>query len=114
MKTLYMKKPCENCPFIKSDKGIDSLGRERAKEIIDQNKYHGFVCHKTANYDIPQGQEDPNRKQCAGALILAKKLGTTQPFLDLYEDMFGEMEFDDLTTVVDSEKEFEDKQDYSY
>lgn len=104
-----MTKPCSNCPFLKKD-GIDTLGKDRAEAILQQNKVDGFVCHKTVNYSKNVEEIDLKRKQCAGAMILAKKLGTPQPFLNLYEDMFGEMNLEDKHKVVNTEQEFIDIQ----
>lgn len=52
-----VKKPCSNCPFRKDSlKGW--LGRERMREILDQET---FVCHKTL---------DTERLQCAGHMLM--------------------------------------------
>lgn len=70
----YMKSPCGNCPFRKDSKGI-KLNKERAEEIYIQNQTDGFVCHKTVDYS-KINNDNKNRQQCAGALILAKKTNT--------------------------------------
>ena len=101
---LYMHSPCGNCPFKKSEKGISRLGKKRAEGIIKDNYTEGFICHKTANGKTQE------RKQCSGALIIARKLNTPQPFLNMYESMFGEMELNNEQSIVDSESEFISKQ----
>ncbi len=107
---LYMKKPCGNCPFRKDLKGISTLGSKRAKDIIEQNKVDGFVCHKTVDYSLENGELDRKRKQCAGAMILAKKINSPQPFVNLYEKMFGEIDLQNQEIIVDTENEFIEKQ----
>jgi hypothetical protein len=103
----YMKKPCGNCPFRKDSAGIKCLGKKRAQEISKQNMTDGFVCHKTVDYSKENGEIDSTRKQCAGALILAKKTKSPQPFLDLYEGMFKvEMELNNKDVIVDTYEEF--------
>lgn len=100
---LYMRSACENCPFRKDEQGIQHLGKKRAEQIARDNHTDGFVCHKTT-----YGKKV--KRQCAGALILAKKTETRQPFLDMYESMFGEMELLNQDMIVDSEQEFISKQ----
>lgn len=103
----FMRKPCGNYPFRKDSKGIKCLGKKRAEEIVEQNQINGFVCHKTVDYSKQDGELDNTRKQCAGALILAKKTKSPQPFLDLYESMFKvEMELNNKDVIVDTYEEF--------
>jgi len=106
---LYMKSPCSNCPFLKSDNAV-ILSKDRAKEIVEQNKVDGFICHKTVDYSGEKDVDGRSRKQCAGALILAKKTKSNQPFLNLYESMFGEMELKNQDLVIDNENQFIEKQ----
>ena len=64
IKLPHMKKPCQNCPFLKNTlKGW--LGKDRMIEIINCNS---FVCHKTPSM------------QCAGFMIL---LGMQSSFVTL-------------------------------
>lgn len=103
----FMRKPCGNCPFRKDSKGLKHLGRKRAEGIAIQSQEDGFVCHKTVDYSIEQGQMDSGRKQCAGSLILAKKTKSSQPFMEMYESMFDEeMTFDNMDLIVDTYEEF--------
>lgn len=99
MKIPYQKSPCKECPFRKSG-GVSHLGKKRAEEIIIQNENLGFVCHKTTNGKTEE------RRQCAGAMILARKEYQKQPFLNLYESMFGEMDLRNEDEIVDSYEEF--------
>ena len=102
----YMKSPCDNCPFRKDSKGI-KLSKERAEEISLQNEQDGFVCHKTVDYSIPKGDDDLNRKQCAGALILAVKTNTYQPFRELYLRIFRkELDLHGQDLIVDNYEDF--------
>lgn len=64
-----LKKPCANCPFLRSDKRVD-LRRARIKEIhqyMTDAQGASFPCHKTVDYsqDDPTGQES----HCAGGII---------------------------------------------
>lgn len=102
----YLSKPCNQCPFRKDDKGIKFLGEKKAKDILEQNKTIGFICHKTASTEIDNNPTE-KRRQCAGALILAKKENTFQPFADLYNQVFNEdIPLFDEDLIVDSSEEF--------
>ena len=103
----FMRKPCGNYPFRKDSKGIKCLGKKRAEEIVEQNQIDGFVCHKTVDYSKEDGELDNTRKQCAGAMILAKKVGSSQPFVNLYESIFNEeIPLSNKEVIVDSYEEF--------
>lgn len=75
--------PCDDCPFLKV--GGIRLHRERAREILDATLTEGagqiFSCHKTVHsVDVldDEGDEQYDRDRtayCAGALVLAQKLG---------------------------------------
>ena len=106
---LYIKSPCSNCPFLKSDDAV-MLSKDRAKEIIEDSKNETFICHKTVDYSGEKDVDGRSRKQCAGALILAKKTKSKHPFLNLYESMFGEMELKNQDLVADNENQFIEKQ----
>ncbi|NIN68654.1 MAG: hypothetical protein GTO63_28895 [Anaerolineae bacterium] len=75
-----MLKPCDSCPFLKSDAGC-RLTQGRVREIAGmmlESQGSTFACHKTTfeaetedgSYDMTSG---PNSKHCAGALIFAEK-----------------------------------------
>lgn len=62
------KKPCDDCPFRKSQAGNYQLGAERVREIWDAP---AFECHKTTG---AAGQKhDP--QQCAGLIAVQHKAG---------------------------------------
>lgn len=65
-KLPYKRKPCSNCPFRK-DSQRGWLGASRMTEIIKQDS---FVCHKTVDYSKEENEDDPNRLQCAGHMLL--------------------------------------------
>lgn len=106
----YLSKPCNQCPFRKDNKGIKFLGENKANEILKQNKTIGFICHKTASTEIDNNPSE-KRRQCAGALILAKKENTFQPFSDLYKKCFKEdIPLFDEHLIVDTSEEFVNQQ----
>jgi len=109
MKNFHRKEVCDQCPFRKEG-GVGHLGAKRAKEIIDQNKTEGFVCHKTVDYDKEQGEIDPQRRQCAGAMILAQKTKSGQPYIQLHLALLGKLKLSGQELVVDTEEEFIKKQ----
>ncbi|SEU40224.1 hypothetical protein SAMN03159335_06239 [Burkholderia cepacia] len=78
-----LRKPCENCPFLK--KGAIELAPGRLDGIIGtlvEDDHSTFQCHKTVHG--PQGGEwddegkyhaSGNESMCAGAMIYLEKLG---------------------------------------
>lgn len=58
-----LTKPCDNCPFSKTQKGF--LAGERIKEIAEGliSKGEYFICHKTLE------KQDEDQSHCAGALL---------------------------------------------
>lgn len=96
-----MKKPCENCPFRKDSQGLRFLGEKRAKEILESNEEEGFVCHKTIHGKMEE------RRQCSGAMIITKKQGTNQPFINLHKALTGEdIELLDEDIIFDNYEDF--------
>lgn len=75
-----MKRPCDNCPFLK--KGGIRLTRARVREIAGGmlgSNGASFACHKTVEWD-EEGDAEINRdkqQHCAGALIFAEKNGSS-------------------------------------
>ena len=71
-----MPKPCENCPFNRSDKGLNlrkSLRRGRWREILlglRMGEY--FNCHKTTDET-----GDGSNLMCAGAIDWQERNGCT-------------------------------------
>ncbi len=74
-----MKKPCDDCPFLKV--GGIRLRRARIREIAGgmlDIQGATFACHKTVEWD-EDGETEINtksQKHCAGALIFAEKHGS--------------------------------------
>lgn len=76
-----LRKPCSGCPFRKDClKGW--LGKARAEELVEEIiEGDGFFsCHKTVTYDGEWDEEveaplEECNQFCAGALILAQKVG---------------------------------------
>lgn len=73
-KTHKLKKPCQNCPFMKKAKGYDPvrLNKARAESIAKSVFVVGenFGCHKTTTHDDMEYQYTNSESQCAGAAIM--------------------------------------------
>ncbi len=74
-----LKRPCENCPFLK--KGGIRLRRDRIRELVSgalDPQGATFACHKMVEWDEDGYTEINAKKQkhCAGALIFAEKHDT--------------------------------------
>lgn len=62
---MGLKRPCDNCPFLRGSTFEVSMVHARAEEIADGLRAGGsFDCHKTTNEGGAGGKE----KWCAGAL----------------------------------------------
>lgn len=67
-----LKQPCKHCPFAPTETRIAFRNRERAEEIAESARVHGFPCHESAVLD----EEDsgykfgPDTQHCAGALMM--------------------------------------------
>lgn len=57
------KKPCNNCPFRRSQAKKYNLGKERITEIVNAT---AFECHKTTG--VAASKKPP--QQCAGLMAL--------------------------------------------
>lgn len=79
-----LKRPCENCPFLKV--GAIELLPGRLEGIIDDlvsDDHTSFQCHKTVHNKRTGGEYDEDGKytasgresMCAGAMIYLEKLG---------------------------------------
>ncbi|MFS0815372.1 hypothetical protein ABC382_00190 [Lysinibacillus sp. 1P01SD] len=68
-----LRKPCQDCPFVKGSSTNISLAEGRIKGIIDDITYEdtSFTCHKTLGYD---GKKVP-QQHCAGAMIYLERIG---------------------------------------
>jgi hypothetical protein len=123
---LYdLKKPCDNCPFLK--KGGVRLTQGRVQEIADAMlNWNGstFACHKTT-IDV-EGDEGGERavtgksRHCAGALIFAEKndnanqmmriaerLGMYKPQELMADQAVVALVFDDVDEMLDVNAEAE-------
>jgi len=87
-----LKKPCNNCPFLK--KGGIPLKPGRIREISRMMLGGGqgdFACHKTTETDA-EGETCvvSTSKHCAGALAYAEKHGTATQMMRIVErlDMY--------------------------
>lgn len=71
-----LKKPCANCPLLRSDKRV-SLRHARIREIhryLTDAQGASFPCHKTVDHgqdDLPDHEYTPDGSEshCAGGLI---------------------------------------------
>ena len=73
---FQLTSPCSSCPF-RSDITF-YLYPARAQEILDAILVHDqtFACHKTTTHDEEGNAcHAPDEQHCAGALILAERLG---------------------------------------
>lgn len=76
-KLFNLKKPCENCPFLKDGRMLESLHPERMQDIIyTLHEDRPFHCHKTIDYgkEDKMGQVD-DALYCAGSLVYLSKFG---------------------------------------
>jgi hypothetical protein len=70
-----LKKPCNNCPFLKTQGRLFGLSRLRLKGIF---RSPAFQCHKTLN-GRPQ--------QCAGIMSVLHKSNKPNSIMDVAEAM---------------------------
>ena len=82
---LDMKRPCNLCPFRSDENSIRFADEERAMEIVMSALFHGFPCHKTADY--AEGEEGQGgyvfgqaSQHCAGFLIMRLKEDSRNPW----------------------------------
>lgn len=69
--TFRLRKPCSNCPFLKS--GAIELRPGRLDQIVSDlvaNDHSSFICHKTLSR---RGHD--NESMCAGAATYLAKVG---------------------------------------
>jgi hypothetical protein len=123
---LYdLKKPCDNCPFLKV--GGVRLSQRRVEEIagamLDWNG-STFACHKTTiEVETEEGGDranGPKTRHCAGALIFAEKhenanqmmriaerLGMYKPRELMADQAVVDLVFDDLDEMLEVNEEAE-------
>ncbi len=97
-----MRKPCNQCPFLKTaPEGW--LGNEKSTQIIKSTieSNEVFYCHKTVDYTENDGTVTDKTKVCAGSILLHKKEGRPNFLYRLLDDKItGEL------LIVNSAKEF--------
>ncbi len=71
-----LKRPCANCPWRKDVARFLSPERYRELAAVVLLNGESFHCHKTVDYSEPEGQIVDTSKLCAGAMIMARKLGS--------------------------------------
>lgn len=75
-----LKKPCTNCPFLRSEKRVN-LRYDRIAEIhnyMTAAQGGSFPCHKTVEHDDDDGEyvPRPGEQHCLGGLIYALAQGS--------------------------------------
>lgn len=80
MEPKYCKKPCNQCPFLKTSTEGWLGGFSPELTYIGAVGEDDFICHKTR-------EDDKEKKLCAGRLLFASKL-------------FRRKELDDLVEIV--------------
>lgn len=92
----HMKKPCKDCPFLRSREPF--LHPDRAYEIAEaaNHRWNTFTCHKTLDYDDENDEmyTGETSKECAGFLTLKAKLIGMDAVPDDFEPAFDEV-YDD-------------------
>ncbi|MGF9891497.1 hypothetical protein ABEX78_22840 [Priestia megaterium] len=86
-----LKKPCNNCPFLKNSPM--KLEESRLPEIVEHLDDNGFFpCHKTIDYEKQQNEEtgeftnDYKKNQfCAGAITYLEKHNRPNGPLQVYQ-----------------------------
>lgn len=79
-----LKRPCKNCPFLKSQGHLFRLGEERVRGIVDAP---AFQCHKTLDFDADdgEGRAGDQPQQCAGLMALLHKEGRANQIMRVAE-----------------------------
>ena len=75
-----MKRPCAECPFLKS--GGVRLTAGRVREVAGNFLTEPgamFPCHKTVDSDDTQWARHAGWQMCAGGLLFAEKVRPTRP-----------------------------------
>jgi hypothetical protein len=117
-----LKKPCDNCPFLK--KGGIRLTQGRIQQIAGymlDSQGATFPCHKTTIDTDEDGRAaTPKSKHCAGALIFAEKndnanqmmriaerLGIYKPQELMADQAIVDLVFDDVDDMLAVNEEAE-------
>ncbi len=78
-----LKKPCKDCPFLKSKERFlcDSRYKEIAEDLVNDKS---FSCHKTNDFDSEgMAIETTKTEHCAGALIMLEKMDNPNQFMNI-------------------------------
>ena len=107
---LALTTPCAGCPFLRTRPGF--LTRTRARVIADATFREGrpFNCHKTIRFDgdTGEGVVTPASQNCAGALILAERVGRRGQIAQIAErlGLWSPSSLDAGAPVYDTVEEF--------
>jgi hypothetical protein len=78
-----LKKPCNDCPFIKDGHMGASLAEGRIEEIQDGLlRDQSFPCHKTVDYENGTKHKE---QHCVGAMIYLYKKGRPNQMMRIAE-----------------------------
>jgi hypothetical protein len=69
-----LRKPCVDCPFLRSNMQKFNFTYDRAEQLADVARMSTFDCHKTVDFvEDENGESDQRRtaktQVCAGSLI---------------------------------------------
>ena len=110
-----LKKPCENCPFLKDKSKAIQLNEGRVNGIISElltGESTSFSCHKTVHHPKTGGkwvenedgeesyQQSGKEQQCAGALAVLEKLNQPTQLMRIMERM-GQYSRDQYVPLFD-------------
>lgn len=80
-----LKRPCNNCPFVRGNGEKFQLHPDRILEIVNGP---AFQCHKTVDYlheDDPILRQGRKPQQCAGLMSLLRKIGRPNQIMQVAE-----------------------------
>lgn len=112
---MILNSPCSACPFRTDTGFVDSLPRERKREIVDSIiAGEVFTCHKTLKhpYDDETGEYRkrdhlmPQELVCAGATLMCLRSGEYPFFLQIAERL-GMWTEDQMVHDVELPENFE-------
>ena len=113
-----LKRPCELCPFVNTDRRITFACRERAEEIEEIAYRQGFVCHEHAECieddletDGFYPRVDGSSQHCWGAIAMYVKNGDANVPWEMMSDKaqnrwWDRADMKALKTVFDGVEEF--------
>jgi hypothetical protein len=74
MMPYKLKRPCDNCPFLKQ--GGIRLAPARASGLVENalsEQGNDFPCHKTVEYEDDQPPNTQDASHCVGSIIFSLK-----------------------------------------